>query len=341
MIVPFFRSSSLSQIKYCELSYFIVYNLGYQQDSQKKANLGTITHKVLEILAQCKKKTQDKMTPRMSIVDEELGKIAFTNGTLFSPEFVEQMLLLSFKHYTESDSINSYDDKDLIFCRNMVESAISHNHGQFDPRNRNIIATEPRFDIDIDEDWALFEWEGKQHRLSIKGTIDLVTRADDGVIEIIDWKTGQRKNWATGKIKTYEDLHDDIQLLLYHYAVKKLFPEYKQAILSIFFLRDGGPFSLCFDEADDEKFLKKLKENFDAIRQNIMPKPINDKRNDFRCTRLCTFYKNNWPGSNKRMCNYVEDHIKTYGIDVTQRELIKPGFKLGYYSAPGSTDKDK
>ena len=96
-------------------------------------------------------------------------------------------------------------------------------------------------------------------RLAIKGTIDLVTEVDDGVIEVVDWKTGQRKDWATGEQKDYEKLSKDPQLLLYYYAISKLFPQYEQAIMSIFYIRDGGPFSLCFDESDQEYFLDKLK----------------------------------------------------------------------------------
>ena len=40
--------------------------------------------------------------------------------------------------------------------------------------------------------------DGSNIKFLIKGTIDLVTKIDDNVIEVVDWKTGQRKNWATG-----------------------------------------------------------------------------------------------------------------------------------------------
>ena len=76
---------------------------------------------------------------------------------------------------------------------------------------------------------------------------------DDGVIEVIDWKTGRRLNWATGEEKTYEKLLEDPQLLLYNYAISKLFPEYEQAIMTIYYIRDGGPFSMCFDKPDRER----------------------------------------------------------------------------------------
>jgi len=339
MIVLYFRSSSYNQYDYCEMSYFLTYNLGWQQPTSRKANLGTITHKVLECLAQCKQRLQYGEKRSMKIDDGELGEIKFTKKQLYSSDFVKTLTDMSYDYYTTNDPGNQYDRKaDYKFCSEMVEAAISHNKGQFDPRNRNVISPEPHFDIPIMEPWAQFDFEGQPVRLAIKGTIDLVTEVDSDTIEVIDWKTGQRKDWATGEIKDYAKLEKDAQLLLYHYAVLKLFPTYKQAIMSIFFLRDGGPFSLCFDSSDKTRFLGNLKDRFYEIRKNQLPKPINHWRSDFRCKRLCHFYKTNWPGTDKPMCNYVEDHIKLYGIDKTQITLKNPNFTLGHYSAPGSIE---
>ncbi|MAJ03272.1 MAG: hypothetical protein CMH03_00685, partial [Marinovum sp.] len=124
----------------------------------------------------------------------------------------------------------------------------------------NVVDPEPHFDIPIEEDWAKYEYEmpnGEviEGRLAIKGTIDLVTKIDDDTIEVIDWKTGRRLDWATGQEKDYKKLTTDAQLLLYNYAISKLYPDYKQAIMTIFFVKDGGPFSMCFDKEDQDKFL--------------------------------------------------------------------------------------
>ena len=113
-------------------------------------------------------------------------------------------------------------------------------------------------------------------QLAIKGTIDLVTQIDDGVIEVIDWKTGQRKNWATGEEKTYEKLLEDPQLLLYNYAISRLYPDYEQAIMSIFFIRDGGPFSMCFDKSDLKKRYNQIQTNFKRLVLDML-KNVEDK----------------------------------------------------------------
>lgn len=338
MLVFYFRSSSYTSYDYCQMKYFINYNLGYSEPTSIKANAGTIVHKVLECLATCKKFMQDNPKKRkFSTPDAEIGQLDFTKKALYSEEFVYHLLDRCFKYYTEADPANEYGDKWYEFCDEMVQAALIHNDGQFDPRNRKIIATEPRFDIEIDEPWAKFEHEGETYTLAIKGTIDLVTE-ESGIIEVIDWKTGLRKDWATGDTKTYEKLCNDPQLLLYHYAVLKLFPQYASAVMSIFFLRDGGPFTLCFDETDKEKFMGMLKARYFEVLENNSPQPINQARKDFRCFRLCHFFKNKWPGTNKRICNYVEDHIKVHGIELTSEQLVKEGHTLNKYKAPGEIE---
>ena len=76
MLVTYLRSSSYNQYDYCQMSYFLTYVLGFQSDSGKKAELGTIVHKTLEVLAALKKATQE-LKPRqkyLEIEDDAIGK---------------------------------------------------------------------------------------------------------------------------------------------------------------------------------------------------------------------------------------------------------------------------
>lgn len=340
MIVTYIRSSSYNNYEYCQMQYFITYVLGHRSTSGKKAQLGTIVHKVMECLAKGKKEIQDNpKKKKLTIVDDALEKIDFTTSSLGTKTFVSKLLKMSYEYYSESCE-HSYTPKDFAFCKDLVDMALTYNDGQFDPRNRKIVAAEPQFDIPIMEDWAKYEYtmpDGKKidGRLAIKGTIDLVTEVDDGVIEVIDWKTGRRLNWATGEEKTYEKLCVDPQLLLYNYAITHLFPEYKQAIMSIFFIKDGGPFSMCFDKSDQKSFLEMLEKRFKQIKRNDFPKPISQERSNFKCTKLCHFYKNNWPGTNTSMCKHVEDNLKAFGYDETVSKCTREGHSIGYYEAPG------
>ena len=38
----------------------------------------------------------------------------------------------------------------------------------------------------------------------------------------------------------------------YYYAIKNLYPNIRYVIFSIYFINDGGPFSVCFDDSDME-----------------------------------------------------------------------------------------
>ena len=339
MIVTYIRSSSYNNYDYCQMQYFITYVLGHRSISGKKAQLGTIVHKVMECLASCKKELQDNPAKSMSIVDDAVGEIKFTERKLFTKKFVADLLDRSYAFYTENCT-HHYTGADMKFCKKSVDDALGYNDGQFDPRKRNVVASEPQFDIPIEEDWAKYEYkmpDGKviEGRLAIKGTIDLVTQVDDGVIEVIDWKTGRRLNWATGEEKTYEKLLEDPQLLLYNYAISKLFPEYEQAIMTIYYIRDGGPFSMCFDKPDQKKFLGMLENRFKQIKRNDFPQPISRNRTHFKCTKLCHFYKNKWPGTNISMCEHVEEHLKAFGEEDTVNRCTRDGHSIGYYEAPG------
>tara|TARA_Y100001938_G_scaffold16328_1_gene20113 strand:+ start:12482 stop:13438 length:957 start_codon:yes stop_codon:yes gene_type:complete len=318
------------------MQYYMTYVLGHQTVSGKKAQMGTIVHKVMECLARCKKAIQDN---KRTTVDDALGKLKATKKLLYTKDFVNELTDQSYNYYT-SNCVHNYTKSDYNTCKKWVWMALDYNNGQFDPRERKIVEPEPHFDIEIDRPWAKVNYtlpNGEEFtgRLAIKGTIDLVTEVDDGVIEVVDWKTGQRKDWATGEQKDYEKLSKDPQLLLYYYAISKLFPQYEQAIMSIFYIRDGGPFSLCFDESDQEYFLDKLRTRFFQIKNNQKPKPISYTQSHWKCQKLCDYAKNDWEDSGVNMCKYVHDMLNKDGIEKTTAECTKKGFNVGYYNAPG------
>ena len=340
MIVTYIRSSSYNNYDYCQMQYFITYVLGHRSISGKKAQLGTIIHKVMECLASCKKELQENIDSKnLSVADDALGKIDYTKRSLYTKKFVNSLIDRSFEYYTDN-CVHNYTQADKKFCVTNSYKALEYNDGQFDPRKRNVVDAEPQFDIPIEEDWAKYKYkmpDGKiiEGQLAIKGTIDLVTKVDEGIIEVIDWKTGRRLNWATGEEKTYEKLLEDPQLLLYNYAISKLYPEYEQAIMTIFFVRDGGPFSMCFDKSDQDKFLEMLKNRVKQIQNNNFPQLISRNRSSFKCTKLCHFCKNKWPGTNVSMCEYVTDNLKAFGEQETIEKCTREGFNIGYYEAPG------
>lgn len=340
MEIGLIRSSSLSQYSYCQQSFFITYNLGYQQPTGKKALQGTVVHKVMETLSNCKKTIQDNPDQNEWVFeDSELGTCSFTWDILMSYEFAEDLLQKSYDHYTKYATHLTFAKADYTFCKDMMDAAFTMNNGNYDPRVQNVFQAETPFNFEIEEDWGKYVIDGIEHRIHIKGTMDLITLEDEDTLHLQDYKTGARKNWATGKEKDYEYLHSDDQLMLYYYAITRLFPQYKNIVVSILFLRDGGAFTMCFEREETIAKIKSiLEKHVKDVKNNRYPRPINAKRSDFRCTKLCHFYKTNWEGTDKPICNYVEDQIKLYGIENATKQLKKPSFVVGFYRSPGSTD---
>ena len=345
MLVTYIRSSSYNNYAYCQMQYFITYNLGHQSKSGKKADMGTMVHKVMEVLAGLKKYEQDKPKVKFLKVDDDaIGKFKCRKEELHTDELVNQLIDLSIDSY-EAKSPHSFSKTDRSEIAKTAWCFLTHSDGQFDPRLRDIHYPEPHFDIPIEEDWAKFEYEidGKKvtGRLAIKGTIDLVTKINDDTIEVVDWKTGRRMDWATGEVKDYEKLENDAQLLLYYYAISKLYPEFPNRIMSIFFYKDKdgnpdpSPFSICFSPEDEERFLEMLKNRVNEIRQNMLPEPLDPNRKHWKCTALCHFCKNDWPGTDEKMCIYIEKYLKKHGMEKTVADCSREGFDIGFYEAPG------
>ena len=71
MIITYFRSSSFNAYGMCPQQYFLSYVLGIPSPGGKKAEKGTVVHKVLECLAQGKKSEQDGID---TFEDDALGQ---------------------------------------------------------------------------------------------------------------------------------------------------------------------------------------------------------------------------------------------------------------------------
>lgn len=182
--IVYFRSSSYNCHRFCEMQYYGTYTLGIVGASNKKADKGTISHKILEICAICKKLTQDGFD---EYNDSDIGMV-------YTHQYNEQYLVSIgrrvYDFYTSQLTHHTWETKDFDDCMNSVWKALRYNNGTFDPMNRNIVAPEAHFDIKIEKDWAKYSYEdyGVEGHLSIKGTVDLITDVGNGVYEVVDWK---------------------------------------------------------------------------------------------------------------------------------------------------------
>ena len=154
MIVTYIRSSSYNGYDYCQMQYFLTYVLGHRSDSGKKAELGTMVHKVMEILAGLKKFQQDNPRKKYLVVeDDAAGKIRIHKDRLLTDEFVNELTGVSIKCY-EKDSKHKWYPADKKQVSKLTWDTLEYNEGQFDPRLRDVVDPEPHFDIAIaDRDW--------------------------------------------------------------------------------------------------------------------------------------------------------------------------------------------
>lgn len=339
--IVYFRSSSFNSHRMCPMQYYHEYALGWRGNSGKKADKGTIVHKILELAALCKKAVQDG---HKTFKDSEIGEIETSN---YDPEYLDSIIDKVYEYYTSRTGHHDWKPLDLKHCRKWVWKIFNDDDGLFDPKNRLVVDAEPHFDFEVEEDWAKYSYtldDGSvlEGNLSLKGTIDLITDIGDDTYEVIDWKTGRRLDWATGKEKTPAKLQNDPQLRMYHLAVKKMYPHVKAFLITIHFMNDGGPFTLHFQDSDIPETLEMIKAKFEVIKKTDLPQ----QKKSWKCSKLCNAGKSTYEdtdvevmynifGAPLTKCEQTYSMIKDQGIEWVTQNCTSPDHAIGKYQAPG------
>lgn len=331
----------------CPQQYLMEYVLGWRGRGGIKADKGTIVHKALEVMALAKKAKQDGLS---FYTDDILGEVSSSGYDV--NDITERI----YTYYSTAFSYHNWQPKDLKDCINWTWKAVKFNDGMFDPRKRNVVEAEPHFDFEVDEPWAKYEYNLNDEKingtLSMKGTIDLITKVDDGFYEIVDWKTGRRLDWATGEEKTFAKLTKDPQLRIYHYAASQLYPEADQIMITIYFINDGGPFSICFTKKDLPQTKEMIRKKFEQIKNTRIPR----LRRSWKCSKICHQGMSTFDGTDVQpmletrhgkvtpygqvmtKCEQVRYEIEKKGIDRIVSEYTSPGHDVAKYKAPGSIE---
>jgi hypothetical protein len=323
------------------MKYFIDYTLGWRSPANKKASIGTIVHKALELLAQYKLARQNNEN---NFTNDELGKFFLSEIT---PDICIE---LAFHHISKLEPQYNWDEKDFKLCKKMLWDALNYNKGMFNPLKQNIVQPEKYFDITFEDSWAKYDYKMPDGtrltgNLGMKGTLDLVVKLDNKTYELVDYKTGRRMDWNTGAEKTYDKLCNDPQLRMYHYAASQMFPEIDQIIVTIFYIADGGAFSMNFTRDDLKKTEEMIKKRFNVIRNTFKPRRIYP---NWKCTKLCYFGKHDLEGNeitkdeydSKSVCKNISNDLLTLGVD---RVMIKHSKSsvTDYGSGGGRSNKEE
>lgn len=324
MLTTYIRSSSFSSYEICPHKTFLSYVLGLQDDGNKKAEMGNVLHKVGECLALAKLKYQETgLVGPHNIGDEYIGDLIVDD--IFDNESVINKLCKLSYDYHSSISKHDWTNKDLITAIEWANKVISFHGGEFDPRNKTVACVEKYFDFELEHDWAHYEYKiGDkiiEGQLALKGTIDLIMQVDVDHYEVLDYKTGQCKNWATGEQKTYESFQKDPQLLIYYYACRRTFPNIPHFDFTIYYINHGGPFTMSFDDRHLVMAENLIRERFIEMKNVQVPKLIANTRKEreskanFKCKYMCSFSKNLFPGTDIPICEFFQNKVKELGAD--------------------------
>lgn len=184
MMITFHRSSSLGTLEFCEMKYFFQYVLGKKDKTNKKAVLGTIFHRAMQVLADKKIAQRDK---KKKLENDDIRDMTFAEC-----DDIDHITEVCFNYYKEYEKDVDLLPADLKTCIKWVYKAIAYNDGALDPRNQDVYATELFFDFQIKKPWAKYHYEiqGKvfEGYLGIKGTVDLIVQENSAYFQILDYK---------------------------------------------------------------------------------------------------------------------------------------------------------
>lgn len=287
-----------------------------------RADVGNVVHKALELLALKKFSEQEGLTNFSE--DETGGKWEVKD---FTPDMAFEA---GWNLYKKKSPQWEWDEKTYKQARKWTEKVLTYNDGMFSPLQRTIVKPEQYFDFPIEEDWAKFSFENPWSsepitgQLRVRGTMDLIVDMEwmPDAIEYIDWKTGKyaRQDWKKRRVKGYKEICDDMQLRLYHLAIRRLFPTKKHIHMSIFYVQAGGPYSIPLDDYEIPKTLEKLKKIFLEMKESTFPKRISP---DFKCS-WCSYARENWKDSGKTVCDFMFGELKQLGLTKLYEKYADP-----------------
>lgn len=109
----------------------------------------------------------------------------------------------------------------------------------------------------------------------MRGYIDLLMRRPDGVLAVVDWKSGK---WEVA----YKNISQDLQLGIYAIAAKEMFPEEEEIYAELYYLRSGRRKGHLFTIDDLEDVYDRV---IDALNEIITDRNFKATKN----SRICSF----------------------------------------------------
>lgn len=345
MYINFMRSSSFNAYSMCPMRYFIDYSLLRPGLSGFSADKGTVYHKIMEIVAICKKNND---AGKKMYVDEICGKLKTSNYNL------DEIINKVFAHYSNLMTQHNWTNKELKEIKEWIKKAQEYDDGKWYPANLDVVDTEVKFDIELVKPWAQYKFNvcNKEYSgfLRLKGSIDLVLRLNQQSYIGLDHKTGRGQwDWAKNKEKLIDDFYKDPQLRIYHYALSHLYPEIENIWMAIWYVNGAGVFTVCFGKSDLIKTEEMIRQRFEQIQRCEMP----EQYKSFKCKSFCWHGKNTFEGTdikpiqefrngyfssrgdNMKICDQVKYNLDKKGLKKVVEEYKNKDKDFDHYTEPG------
>lgn len=268
----------------------------------KAALQGTIVHKALEWMIKLRKRGKTNVDP-IWLLDRAWDE-------LIAKSSIEIRRVTT---RVDKETGDLKEAADFKKCRVALETVLTdpfYNPYQLP----QVVDAERWFALELPgEEWQCLDKDGKPHQFAVRGFIDLVHELDKEMIEIVDWKTGARKNFYTQESIDETTLMRDIQARLYHLAAYFLYPKYKNILITFYYTNDGGPITIALSQEDLAMTIAALHRFFTTIRKDTLI-----RRNRWWTCRMCNFNNNGmchriWSDLHTLGGQYVEDHYA--GLD--------------------------
>lgn len=210
--------SAFDTFNRCPLKYKLGYIDRIKVPQKPELFFGGLIHEVVQLAL--------KRDPIMPSVDELIGHFE----RRWRPDV-----------FSSDNEAKQYFD----FGQNMIRTF----HSSHKPGLRNIVATEKRFYIPLNDKHVL------------NGVIDRVDKLPVGIFEVIDYKTSK-------SLPTQNDVDRDKQLCIYNFAVENLWPEAKDVRLTLYFLKFGQQITTTRRTDEVESIKNEIIQTADKIEKN-------------------------------------------------------------------------
>jgi hypothetical protein len=334
MINVAIRSSLINSWEFCENKCFLEYVLNIPQKPKGAADLGNVFHKAAELLNKRKLCIQNGL----KTFKEGDGGNEFTVSQV-NPEFAAKW---AFDYYTtKTKGIHNWGKTEFRDLTSWMDTLLSSDYS---PEKLDIHGVEHFFDFEIKEDWAKYKFEVKgkiiEGYLRIRGTFDLLIQHGPDTLEYVDYKTGRPfYDWGKKETKTVESLHYDNQLLIYYYALRRIYSKFPHLWMTLFYLKkEGGSLPCCFGPEEYKRAEAMIKRVFAETVACKVPAWIYYDANLNSNCRFCDYNKETHPVSNKTLCKHYRDEVIKLGMDKVVNQHVDLS-KFGQYTGGGTERK--